>query len=54
MNIDNQKIIYEVLFNNRQANKIIKRDFVLVLEDKEWKISSAFYYDLCGMRYTIY
>lgn len=54
MNIDDKKIIYEVLFTNRQTNKIIKRDFVLELEDNEWKISSAFYYDLCGMRYTIY
>ncbi len=54
MNISDTKIIYEVEFLNNQTSKMTKRDFVLVLEDNEWKISSAFYYDLCGMRYTIY
>ena len=52
-NINGTKITYEVLFENNQISQVIKREFVLVLEDNEWKIGRAFYYDLCGMRYTI-
>ena len=47
------KIIYEVEFTNRGANQEMKRSFELILEDNEWKINYAFYYDLCGMWYTI-
>ena len=47
--IKKDMIIYEVSFDN---NKYIK-DFVLVKEDKEWKISKAFYHDLCELRYNI-
>ena len=54
ISFNNKKIIYEVLFDNRGTMRQIKRDFSLELEDNEWKISSAFYYDLCGMRYSIY
>ena len=54
VNLSNDKIEYEVSFNNSQTNQVNKRDFVLVMEDNEWKISSAFYYDLCGMKYTVY
>lgn len=53
VNIKNDKIIYEILFENRQSHLINKKYFKLVNEDNEWKIGSAFYYDLCGMRYTI-
>lgn len=52
--INPDRIVYEVSFENRQTNKINKRDFILIKEDYEWKISSAFYYDLCGMKYYIY
>lgn len=51
---DNNKIIYKVWFNNRQTNKINEQDFILVYEDNEWKIDTAFYYDMCGMKYSIY
>ena len=54
MDISNEKIIYEVLFPNNLTGQINRRDFVLIHEDNDWKISSAYYYDLCGMRYTIY
>jgi len=52
--IMSDKIVYEVSFLNRRNNILNKRDFVLILENGKWKISSAFYYDLCGMWYTIY
>ena len=51
---NNHKMVYQVEFLNTLTNQLIKRDFILVLEDNEWKISNAFYYDLCGMRNTIY
>ncbi len=54
MKIDHHKIKYEVMFNNRQTDKIIKRNFILNLEDNEWKIVNAYYHDLCGINYTIY
>ena len=53
MNISDTRITYEVLFKDNQISHILKREFVLVLEDDEWKVSRAFYHDLCGMRYTI-
>ena len=54
--IDNNKdkIIYEVMFENKASHLINKKDFTLIKEDNDWKISTAFYYDLCGMHYTIY
>ncbi len=48
------KIEYEVTFDNRKTNGLNKRDFILVKEDNEWKVSNAFYYDLCGLKYFIY
>lgn len=53
IDIKSDKIIYEVTFENRQNSLINKKDFKLVKEDNDWKISNAFYYDLCGMRYII-
>ena len=52
--IMDDKMIFEASFLNRENNQMNNRNFVLVLEDRKWKISSAFYYDLCGMWYTIY
>ena len=46
--IEDKKIVYEITIDNR------KRDFILVYEDNDWKISTAFYHDLCGMKYFIY
>ncbi len=54
VSISNLKLVYEVSFINRQNSHINKREFVLSKEDGKWKISSAFYHDLCGMWYTIY
>ena len=47
--ISKDKIIYEVSFDN---NRYVK-DFILINEDDEWKISKAFYHDLCELRYNI-
>ena len=51
--INSDEIIFEVSFNNNQINLINTKKFILVLENNEWKISKAFYYDLCGMKYYI-
>ena len=47
------KIIYEVSFSNRRTNQTTERNFILILEDNEWKIDTAYYHDLCDMNYTI-
>lgn len=54
VSIKSNEIVYDVLFENKQAKQTNKKDFKLILEDGNWKISSAFYYDLCGMHYIIY
>jgi hypothetical protein len=46
--IEDKKIVYEITIDNR------KRDFVLIYEEDDWKINTAFYHDLCGMKYFIY
>ena len=46
------KIVYTVTIDgNNNHTKI--NDFVLILENNEWKISKAVYYDLCEMEYYI-
>ena len=52
--IKSDEIVYTVLFEGRQSHQTNKKDFKLVLENGKWKVSSAFYYDLCGMHYIIY
>ena len=49
--IEPGRITYVVYFNknDRDHNKL----FILVYEDGDWKISSAYYHDLCGMDYNI-
>ena len=54
VNISNNKLTYKVEFINRQSKTIEKRDFSLIKEDNEWKISTAFYYDICEYKYYIY
>ena len=54
VNITSDKIIYRVFFENRHSHLVNKRKFELVKEDNDWKISTASYYDLCGMRYSIH
>ncbi len=53
INITNDKIMYQVNFKDDMTNKEITRNFSLILEDDEWKINMAYYYDLCGMKYYI-
>lgn len=53
VDIKSNRIIYKVSFENRRSHLINKRKFELVKENNEWKISEAFYYDLCSMRYAI-
>ncbi len=54
VSISNDILKYQVSFLNNQTKRIIKRDFVLVLEDNNWKIKNAFYYDTCDIKYYIY
>jgi hypothetical protein len=51
--ITDNRMVYKVYYNNGEHNITNKRNFVLVLEDDEWKISNAFYHDICGMQYYI-
>jgi hypothetical protein len=51
--IKSDRIIYEVSFKNENKETTITRDFILVLEDNEWKIEKAYYYDLCELEYNI-
>lgn len=45
--INNNSITYEVSIDDDI------KDFILIYEDDEWKISKAFYHDLCELRYNI-
>ena len=53
------KLIYKVNFIDNvkegiyKKEHVISRDFVLVKEDSSWKISKAYYHDLCYMDYYI-
>ncbi len=51
--IKENEIVYNVSFENEHTKNKINKTFVLVLEDNEWKISKAYYYDLCEMKYYI-
>ncbi len=57
---EENKLIYHTSFTDEISfvssdihTKKYEREFVLVLEDNEWKISKAFYHDLCVMNYNI-
>ena len=52
--IENNRVIYQVTFNNNENHELNNRTFILIYEDNEWKIERAFYYDLCNMKYFIY
>ena len=47
--INKDVVFYEVSFDDSKHVK----EFNLVLEGNEWKISKAFYHDLCELRYNI-
>ena len=49
--IDPGKIKYTVSFKN--GNREYLKPFILIYENGVWKISSAYYHDLCGMDYNI-
>lgn len=53
VSIENDKLVLEVKFKNNSINQVNTKNFELILEDNEWKISNAFYYDICGMQYVI-
>ena len=51
--IKENELIFIVNFNNSELNSINNKRFILIKEDDDWKISKAFYYDLCDMKYYI-
>ena len=52
--ISSNELVYKVTFKNNQTDNIKEKDFVLVLEDGKWKVKTAFYHDMCGVKYYIY
>lgn len=50
--IMDNKVVYSVTVDDNDMHTKIN-DFVLILENDEWKISKATYYDLCEMEYYI-
>lgn len=55
--IERNKIVYQVSFEDESIGKVIGRTyektFVLVNENRTWKISKAYYHDSCHMDYNI-
>ena len=51
--ISKDELIYDIVFIDNQIEHVNKKKFILVLENNEWKISKAYYHDLCGMNYYI-
>lgn len=49
--IKNNQITYEITFKDDDGLNI--KDFILVHEDGTWKISEAYYHDLCHMDYYL-
>ena len=47
------KVIYNIVYENDDYNRMNYLYFVLVNEENDWKISEAYYYDLCEMYYHI-
>ena len=52
VDIKNNEIVFEVNSVNN-TNIENKKDFILVFDDNEWKISKAYYHDLCGTKFHI-
>ena len=46
ISIDNSELLFKASFINNRNGKIENRDFRLIMEDGNWKIKSAFYYDI--------
>ena len=49
--VDGEKIVFNASFMGNRVT--LKREFILIKEDNIWKISKAFYRDLCEMDYYI-
>lgn len=49
----NQELKVIKIFNNRVIYEVNNKKFILIYEDNEWKIDTAFYHDLCSMKYYI-
>lgn len=47
--IEKQKVEYLISFNDNEVD----RSFVLEKEDGKWKVSKAYYHDLCKLDYSI-
>ena len=52
-NVKDNEITYNVSFKNNNTDKEINKTFVLIFENNEWKVSKAYYYDLCEIKYYI-
>lgn len=51
--IKTNQITYLATFQDAFSDKIYKKDFILKLEDDEWKVYKGFYKDPCSMDYNI-
>ena len=51
--IESDKITYQVSYENSKSKEKNYQDFILILENNEWKIVKAYYHDLCEMDYHI-
>lgn len=50
--ISNQELVFDVSYEE-DANQNMERTFSLIMEDNKWKISKAYYEDLCEIKYHI-
>lgn len=51
--ISNDKLVFFVIHENKSQTKIRKKDFVLIKENDDWKVSKAYYHDICELDYYI-
>ena len=51
MDVTNKKMTYVISYH--EGINEYERKFVLIKEDRKWKISEAYYHDLCHMDYYI-
>lgn len=51
--VSSNKLVFNVIDENMSQTKMRKKEFILVKEDNDWKISKAYYHDICEMDYYI-
>ena len=51
--IEKDKLLFDVLMEDSDYQNNQSREFVLVKENNLWKISRAYYEDLCEIKYSI-